>query len=36
MTEMQGKSILVRVRARFESARVRDIGSRLYILVGCP
>ena len=32
MTEIQGKSILVRVRARFELARVRDIGSRLYLL----
>ena len=33
MTEIQGKSILVRVSARFELARVRVIGSRLYILV---
>ena len=32
MTEIQGKSILVRVSARFELARVRVIGSRLYIL----
>ena len=32
MTEIQGKSILVRVSARFELARVRIIGSRLYIL----
>ena len=31
MTEIQGKSILVRVSARFELARVRVIGSRLYI-----
>ena len=30
MTEIQGKSILVRVSARFELARVRVIGSRLY------
>ena len=30
MTEIQGKSILVRVSARFEWARVRVIGSRLY------
>ena len=30
MTEIQGKSILVRVRKRFELARVRVIGSRLY------
>ena len=29
MTEIQGKSILVRVSARFELARVRVIGSRL-------
>ena len=29
-TEIQGKSILVRVSARFELARVRVIGSRLY------
>ena len=28
--EIQGKSILVRVSARIESARVRVIGSRLY------
>ena len=31
MTEIQGKSILVRVRARFELARVRVIRSQLYI-----
>ena len=30
MKEIQGKSILVRVRARFELAGVRVIGSRLY------
>ena len=30
MTEIQGKSILVRVNAKFELARVRVIGSRLY------
>ena len=30
MTEMQGKSILVRVSARFELARVRVIESQLY------
>ena len=30
MTEIQGKSILVRVSARFELARARVIGSRLY------
>ena len=30
MTEIRGKSILVRVSARFELARVRVIGSRLY------
>ena len=30
MTETQGKSILVQVRARFEVARVRIIGSELY------
>ena len=30
MTEIQGKSILARVSARFELARVRVIGSRLY------
>ena len=34
MTEIQGKSILVRVSARFELARVRVIGSRLYLLLG--
>ena len=31
MTEIQGKSILVRVSARFELARVRVTGSRLYL-----
>ena len=31
MTEIQGKSILVRVSVRFELARVRVIGSRLCI-----
>ena len=31
MTEIQGKSILVRVSARFDLARVRVIGSQLYI-----
>ena len=31
MTEIQGKSILVRVSARFELARVRVIESRLYL-----
>ena len=31
MTEIQGKSILVRVSVRFELARVRVIGSRLYL-----
>ena len=30
MTEIQGKSILVRVSARFELVRVRVIGSQLY------
>ena len=34
MTEMQGKSILVRVSARFELARVRVVGSRLYLHTG--
>ena len=29
MTEIQGKSILVRVSARFELVRVRVIGSQL-------
>ena len=29
MTEIQGKSILVRISARFELARVRVIGSQL-------
>ena len=32
MTEIQGKPILVRVSARLELARVRVIGSRLYII----
>ena len=31
MTEIQRKSILVRVSARFELARVRVIGSLLYV-----
>ena len=31
MNEIHGKSILVRVSARFELARVRVIGSRLYL-----
>ena len=31
MTEIQGKSILVRASARFELARVRVVGSQLYI-----
>ena len=31
MTEIQGKSILVRVGARFELARVRVIGSQLFV-----
>ena len=30
MTEIQGKSILVRVSARFELTRIRVIGSQLY------
>ena len=33
MAEIQGKSILVRVSARFELARVRVIGSRLYLVM---
>ena len=33
MKEIQGKSILVRVSARFELGRVRVIGSRLYKLI---
>ena len=33
MTEIQGKSILVRVSARFELARARVIGSQLYTIV---
>ena len=32
MTEIQGKSILVRVNARFELARVQVIGSQLYMV----
>ena len=32
MAEIQGKSILVRVSARFELARVRVIGSQLYLI----
>ena len=35
MTEIQGKSILVRVSARFELARVRVIGSPLYLPFVC-
>ena len=31
MKEIQGKSILVRVSARFELARVRVIGGQLYL-----
>ena len=31
MTEIQGKSILVRVSARFELARAQVIGSQLYL-----
>ena len=31
MTEIQGKSILLRVSARFELARVQVIGGQLYI-----
>ena len=31
MTEIHGKSILVRASARFELARVRVVGSQLYI-----
>ena len=33
MTEIQGKSILVRVRARFVLSRVQVIGSRLYMYI---
>ena len=33
MTEIQGKSILVRVSARFELARVRVIESQLYLML---
>ena len=33
MMKIQGKSILVRVSARFELARVRVIGSQLYSLI---
>ena len=36
MTEIQGKSILVRVSARFELARVRVVGSQLYIDLAKP
>ena len=36
MTEIQGKSVLVRVCARFELARVRVIGSQLYVLSPYP
>ena len=32
MMEIQGKSILVLVSAKFELARVRVIGSRLYVV----
>ena len=32
MNEIHGKSILVRVSARFELARVRVIGIRLYVV----
>ena len=32
MTEIRGKSVLVRVSSRFELARVRVIGSQLYVL----
>ena len=35
MTEIQGKSILVRVSVRFELVRVRVIGSRLYSHIHC-
>ena len=31
MKEIQGKSILIQVRARFRLTRVRVIGSRLYV-----
>ena len=34
MKEIKGKSILVRVSARLELARVRVIGSRLYFYSG--
>ena len=34
MKEIKGKSILVRVSARFELATVRVIGSRLYFYSG--
>ena len=33
MTEIQGKSIFVRVIARFDLARVRVIGSQLYLSI---
>ena len=36
MTEIQGKSLLVRVSARFELARVRVIGSQLYVFSPYP
>ena len=36
MTEIQGKSVLVRVNARFELGRVRVIGSQLYVLSPYP
>ena len=36
MTEIQGKSILVRVSGRFELARVRVIGSQLYQFTEVP
>ena len=34
MTEIQGKSILARVSARFELAKVRVIGGQLYSVPG--
>ena len=36
MTEIQGKSLLVRVSARFELARVGVIGSQLFVLSPYP
>ena len=33
MTKIQGKSILVRVSARFELAMVRVIGSQLWLIM---